>query len=114
MRAKASKGVEQPPNTLAVRPALDISDATFVTYMNYAEVVQSMNEFTIVCGRLPTKLSATQRDEIVEAGGALRVEASVQLLLPATVIPGLIRALSAQKDAYETEYGPIYEASSST
>jgi hypothetical protein len=77
-------------------------------YANYAEVSSSLHEFQISFALAPTRLTAVKVEEM--KSGGLKVEALVQILLPPTVIPGLIRALTITKEQHETMVGrPIQE-----
>lgn len=91
---------------LAVRPVVEATDSTIIEYVNFAEIAHSQHEFSILCVRVPTKPNAAAIGEAKKTG-ALELNATLQLLLPPTIIPGLIRALGIQKDAYEARFGPI-------
>jgi hypothetical protein len=75
-----------------------------VYYVNYIEVAHSTQDFSLICARIPSKFTY---DEIKEANnvGALVVEPEVQVIVPTTLIPGLIRALTTQKENYEKAFG---------
>jgi hypothetical protein len=73
-------------------------------YVNHIEVGSTAHDFSLICGRLPGKLSLDQLEEVKD-GGALVVEPEVQVVIPATLVIGLIEALTTQKDNYEKTYG---------
>jgi hypothetical protein len=83
---------------------LEPSESTSVYYVNHIEVATTPQDFSVICGRLPGKLSATKLEEIKEAG-ALVIEPDVQIVVPVTLVPGLIRILTLQKELYEKIYG---------
>jgi hypothetical protein len=83
---------------------LDPSESTSVYYVNHIEVATTPQDFSVICGRMPGKLSATKLEEIKEAG-ALVIEPDVQIVIPVTLVPGLIRILTLQKELYEKIYG---------
>jgi hypothetical protein len=86
--------------------AVDVTEDTPVFYVNYAGVTHSSHDFSVIFGRMPAKPTPSQLDHLA-ATGAIRTEALLQLLVAPTMIPGLIRALTIQKEAYEARFGPI-------
>ncbi len=102
----AKKTVE--PEGITARIVMDITEDTPVYYINYAEIIHSRHEFGMYAVQLPTKLSAQDADQ-AKTSGELHLEPVLQLLMPPTVISGLIDALKIQKDAYEKEYGKIQD-----
>jgi hypothetical protein len=79
------------------------SAATY--YVNHIEVGNSPQDFTLLCGRMPGKLTPAKLSEVKELDGALIIEPEVQLIIPTALVPGLIRALTAQKETYEKNFG---------
>lgn len=75
-----------------------------VYYVNYIEVTTSPQDFSIIGGRLPAKLSEEKIQEI-QSSGALTVEPDVHIVIPVTLVPAIIRALTGQKELYEKLYG---------
>jgi hypothetical protein len=71
------------------------------------EVANFLNEFGLFAVRTPVKPSSQQVEEAQQTG-QMRLEPEFHLVLPPTMIPGLIRALTTQKDAYERKYGAIF------
>ena len=93
---------------------LEPSESTAVYYVNFIEVATTPQDFSVICGRLPGKLSATKLEEVKEVG-VLVLEPDVQIVIPVTLVPGLIRILTAQKELYEKIYGiQIKEVESET
>jgi len=106
-RAKITKKRKpEPEPTLSVRPAVQLSEHTPVYYVNHAELMSSVYEFGVVFARLPIKPGVEQMAE-AQQSGVLTVDAELQVLLPPALIPGLIRALTSQRDQYEAIFGPI-------
>jgi hypothetical protein len=105
MARKRLKRGERPKKGTA---KIALSYAGEPIYSNYAEVSSAMHEFQILFALLPTKPKAEQIEQMVQ-GSALNLDAQVQILLPPTVIPGLIKALTTTKDRYEALAGPIKE-----
>jgi hypothetical protein len=69
------------------------------------------HEFSLLFGRLPAKIPP---DKIEEArAGNVTLISDVQILIPVTLIPGLMRALQTQKASYESQYGAIHEPGAS-
>jgi hypothetical protein len=89
--------------TLTVRPVFEIGDSTAVFYINHAEVRSSFHEFSVVAGRAPASLT-TGQIERARSEGTLSIAAEVELIVPITLITGLITALTLEKERYEAQY----------
>lgn len=94
----------KPTSPEPIKGSLIITDDTMAYYINFAEVGCSPNEFSIAAARIPTTLTP-DKFEAAKKAGSLVFNADVQLIIPPTVIPGLIRALTMQKDNYEKVIG---------
>lgn len=94
------------PNSAPVRILMSTGTPSF--YVNFADITHSPHEFAISAARIPTKLTLRQIEEIKESG-SLEVEAEVQLIIPPTMLPGLIKALQSRRKLFETDMGPINE-----
>jgi hypothetical protein len=92
------------PEQLRVRIAVDVPEGTPTFYANYVEVAHSKWDFAFIASRLPAKTSAAQVADM-QATGTLNIPAEVVINLPSTLIAGLIRALTAQKEKFENETG---------
>lgn len=90
------------PAVLAVRIAVDIPDGTPAHYANFIEISHTKWDFSLIGARLPAKHSAAQFAEM-QATGILSLPADVTINFPPTLMAGLIRALTTQKEAYEKE-----------
>ena len=75
-------------------------------YVNHIEISHSHYEFALTAGRAPAKLTEHNLREINEFH-RLTIEPVIQLLIPPTVIPALIRALTIQQESYETTHGKL-------
>lgn len=84
-----------------------IAEDTFTYYANYAEVACVPHDFAIMFARMPAKLPPEKMDEA--KAGNVTLTCDVQIILPITLIDGLIRALTTQKAVYEQRYGAIHE-----
>ena len=73
-------------------------------YINYVEVANTLTDFALICGQIPPKLP-TMRLKEVQASGVVTIDASLQLVFPAAMVPGLIKALEKQKELFETVTG---------
>lgn len=93
---------------ISVKPVLDVSEDSGFVYANHAEVGHSRHEFFVLFAKIPSKIPRS-RLEIVKASGELHFDASVQLVIPPSLIGGLIKALSDQRAKYEKEFGPIMD-----
>jgi hypothetical protein len=104
--AATPDGPESLPPTSGTRISTNIGHETFTYYANYAEAVCTPQEFAILFARIPAKLPPDKIDEV--KAGRLSLTCDVQVLIPPTMIDGLIRVLVSQKAAYEQRYGPIH------
>jgi hypothetical protein len=95
----------EPPGAINISNIrLEPLENAAVYYVNYIEVGASPQDFSIICARLPAKLSGAKKEEVKELG-ALVIEPEVQVVIPVTLVPGIIRALTTQKEIYEKLYG---------
>ncbi len=83
---------------------LEPSENVSTYYVNHIEVGNSVHDFSLICGRLPGKLNMEQLEEI-KSTGTFTLEPDVMVVIPASLISGLIRALTTQKETYEKAYG---------
>ena len=95
---------QAPAKAVKARPVLDINESTANYCVNFAEVSYTVHEFSIQAVRMPTKLS-DERLEAARKSGVAKFTAEVQLVLPPTLLPGLIRALTISKENYEKQFG---------
>ena len=79
-------------------------------YCNHIEITQTKHEFALTFGQLPTRFSP-ERLESVKSDGIVHVEPVLEVLIPPTVLPGLIKALESQKKHFETLHGAIQDDS---
>jgi hypothetical protein len=100
---KGSDATPKPPVPLKV--VLEFHGESF--YSNYVEVSSAQHEFQIRFAQAPTKPNDEQMEQI--RGGTLKLDAFVQILVPPTLIPSLIRALESTKQQYENLIGPFNE-----
>ena len=94
--------VERLPAKVVIHPSED----TPFFYINYAEIVISEYDFNLYGVRVPAKLAPSDIN-IVKKSGEINVEPIVHLIIPATIIDGLINALTRQKEVYEQQQGKI-------
>jgi len=98
-KPKQSTPAVEGPKTITVRPSIQTGDQTAVYYVNFAEMTFSASEFCLSAARVPTKPNPVQLEQA--KAGTFTFDADVQLIIPPTVIPGLIRALTTVKENYE-------------
>jgi hypothetical protein len=99
------------PEVLTPSVTTQLGDETFTYYANYAEITHMPHDFALLFAGLPSKLPPDQMEEA--RAGNLTLTCDVQILIPTTLIDGLIRALTTQKAAYEQRYGTIHEPGAS-
>jgi hypothetical protein len=106
-RKKATQSAANEPQSISVRVVLDAVDESAVYYANYAEASLGNHECLLSFARVPTKMNIARTEEA--KSGVLRLEPLVQIIVPPTLLPGLIRALTVTKDGYEKTIGSIKE-----
>jgi hypothetical protein len=97
----------EPETQIRLSLATQVGKETFTYYANHAEIASTPHEFALLSARMPAKLPPENLEEAIS--GNLTLTSDVQILIPATLIPGLIRALNTQKTAHEQRYGTIHE-----
>lgn len=75
-------------------------------FVNHFEIRSNLHEFSLLAKRMPTKLSPAEI-ESAQADGHFIVEPDVQLIVPPTVMPSLISALTIALEGYEARYGAV-------
>lgn len=75
-------------------------------YSNFIEVGHNQHEFVLNFVRTPTSLSPSKMQEIAQTGKIV-VEPILQVTLPPTLIPGLLKALQLQKEKFNKAFGQI-------
>jgi hypothetical protein len=109
----AAEKIDEPPNTNSetkpsakkaggIRVAVDIPDGTPAFYANYLEIGHTKWDFCLIVARLPAKPNSAKLAEI-QSTGVISWPAELTINFPPAVIPGLIRALTIQKEKYEKE-----------
>jgi hypothetical protein len=83
-----------------------LTAATATHYVNHAEVTHTAHDFTLALARVPSRLPVAQISG-PQSAAPLTLDAAVQLVVPPTLVPALIRVLSAQKEQYEKQFGEI-------
>jgi hypothetical protein len=99
--AKRNKKAPAPAD---IRIVVDPDDSAPAFYVNYMEVANTANDFTLFGARLPAKVSEETKARIVTSN-EFHVDADVLITFPVSLVPGLIRALTTQKEHYEKMTG---------
>ena len=84
----------------AAKIIIDVAEGTPGYYSNYIEVSHTKWDFSLIVSRLPAKPSAAKIVEM-QATGILQVQSDVTISFPPNLMPGLIRALTTQKERFE-------------
>lgn len=104
MASKKARSSADKPKQVTLTITLAVNDETATYYLNTAEVVQSYFEFSLLFGKVPAKFAPGQLEALGPAGG-LELPATLQVLVPPLLIPGLIRALTTERQKYEEIHG---------
>ena len=110
-KSKALKSTGQSKNApevkqLRIKPKVETGPDTPQYYVNHIEVNAGPYEFALSLGRIPARLSDEQMAVAVSTS-VISVPADLQVLVPARLISGFIRALTAQKLVYEKIHGIV-------
>lgn len=97
---------EQEVESLSAKVVIHPSEDTPFFYINYAEIVVSEHDFNLYGVRVPAKLVPSEIN-ILKESGEINVEPIVHLIIPATIIDGLINALTRQKEVYKQQQSKI-------
>lgn len=99
-KGSAKKGVTRKSKDVkSFSISIEPSEDTPVYYINHAEISHGPHDFCMSVTRIPSKFSASQLTEI--NSGTLALEPILQLVLPVTIMDGLISALQKQRMRYE-------------
>lgn len=104
--AKQSGAPDERAQPVTVRVQLLHDPDAPMIYSNFFEVSHSPHDFLLLLARVPGKLPAgsePNKDGVTE----LPIEAQAQIVIPPTVIPGLIKALQSQQRLFEELHGKI-------
>ena len=91
-----------------VKVVLNVSDGVPSYYVNHAEVSQTRHDFSIHFAQVPSKFSS-DTIALIKETHVLPLEPMLQVTIPPTLIPGLIKALNRQRETYEEAHGEIRE-----
>ncbi|MCW5800442.1 MAG: DUF3467 domain-containing protein [Nitrospira sp.] len=94
------------PSEKKVQIQLVPSEGTPAYYCNYMDVTHSSYEFVLSFAKVPAKLRLDQLSA-AENKGTLQIEPLVQVEVPPRLLPGIIKALTIQKEKFETQLGQI-------
>ena len=87
---------------LAVRIVGEVPEGTPAYYANFIEISHTKWDFSLIASRFPAKFGGAKLAE-ARATGILPVYAEVTINFPPTLMVGLIRALTTQKESFEKE-----------
>ena len=102
---EARAGSAQAETQTNVSMQVGVETATY--YANFAEIAPFQYDFTILFKRVPAKLPPDKQEEA--KAGMVTFTSDVQIVVPATMIDGLMRALARAKEIYEQRYGVLHE-----
>ena len=97
---RGRKTIKKVPPTITTQIVLRVTDETPQYYINHAEVASSQHEFSLYGTYVPTKVPPELIDSAQELG-VIHREALFQIVMPISLMDGLINALKKQKDFYE-------------
>jgi hypothetical protein len=105
-KSSRATAAAKPSEQVSAKVGLTVSEGTATFCVNLVEVTHTPHDFSVTCGRVPSKISV--QDAIaVRDSGELKIEAPVQLIIPSTVFPALMEVFSKQLAMYESQFGPL-------
>lgn len=111
--AKAKKAKKSAPTSTQPKKSVEVisigveaSEDTPNYYVNYIEVSHGPHDFCMSAARIPTKLNSQQMAKAA-ADEKLTVDAMMQIVIPTSIVKGLIDALQKQVAKYEENFGPL-------
>jgi len=105
--APSSGSAEPKAQAVTTLVTTEIGEQTATYYANHAEIAALPHDFAMLFARIPAKLSPEKLEQA--KAGMVILPADVQIVIPATLIDGLIRALNVAKTIYEERYGAIHD-----
>lgn len=105
-RSKPKK--EALADSVPVQLVIDLAPDTPSYYANHVEIAVNKHEISLRIAKIPTKPGRAEM-AAAEATGELIIDAEMEILIPPTLIKGLIAALETSRQNYETLFGPIRE-----
>jgi hypothetical protein len=107
---KARKALAKDARPLRAKVVMKVTKDLPTYYIDHVEVGSGIHDFSLIVAKLPGRFTAEELSAAATTG-ELEVEPLLQLYLPPTLIPALIKALNTQKDAFEEMQGPIRDPS---
>jgi hypothetical protein len=104
---EARVGSAQAEAQISISVSMQVGDETATYYANLAEIAPLQHDFAMLFGRVPAKLPPDKQEEA--KAGIVTLTSDVQILIPATLIDGFMRALATAKAIYEQRYGVLHE-----
>ena len=98
---KSAPAADKPDKPITANLVVFPTEDTPRYYVNHIEIVSSVNEFAMLCVRVPPKVPVDQIDE----DGNLRLEPELEITFPVTIVQRLIDGLTNQRDAYGKLFG---------
>ena len=106
MAKKTPRSKQSPKLHMDGRIVVSVSPHTPTFYGNYAEISQTQHDIGLTFVQMPIRLSDADRRDVATTG-QIQVEQNVQVIIPSTLLPGLIRALTIQRENYEAAFGKL-------
>lgn len=109
MAHRPSKTKEVPDQETTVRIAISVNEETPVYYVNFAELSNTPNDFSLTCVRVPSKPTKFMAEEAKNTG-TMTLNSNVQLVFPVGMLHGLIKALQTGREIYEKSLNSTIKA----
>lgn len=106
MATKKSKKVQEPKPIVGASVSVETIPDLATYYVNHIEVGMTRHDIAMTVARLPAKLPP-ETLKVLQETMVLHVEPILQLIIPPTLLPGLIRAPTVQREQFEGIFGPI-------
>ena len=100
-RKATSKATEE---SVQLRIVVEANQDTPTYYMNHVEIVMGLHEIALWFARLPTKPSRAEMADAA-ASGEIVVDPEFQIVIPHTLMSGLISALQSVQTKHVETFG---------
>ncbi len=105
-KRKGKSAAPKDKGVLTTRLVVDTREEILTYYINYIEVICAEHNFSLYSLQVPGKFSAEEL-AVAQETGVLNLEPAFQMILPPTIVRGLIKALESQLELYEKQFGEI-------
>ena len=105
-KAQAKRGAKTKAGPKSPQVVIVGADEAPQFYANHVEISHNIHEFEMIFGRLPSRLTTEERED-VQATGSLEIETLLRIIIPPSLLQDLMNVLSTQRDKFKENVGPL-------